>query len=155
MQKYCPILIFLIFLTCSRSNSIKKDELRYNNENPIISLRTTAGYGKNPVYEITIRGDGQVRYMGRRNVKKIGAFKLELSVQEIDDLVTAFKIAGFENLNDEYSARITDLPTTFISFKYNGKFKQIKDYYGAPAVLKDLEHKITSLIDREEWIKIE
>ena len=49
---------------------------------------------------------------------------------------------GFDNLKNEYSERITDLPTTYIMINN----KKIKDYYGAPTELKDLEKLIEKII---------
>jgi hypothetical protein len=43
---------------------------------------------------------------------------------------------------DEYSEKITDLPTTYIQIKE----KKIKDYFGAPKKLKDLETLIEEIV---------
>ena len=43
---------------------------------------------------------------------------------------------------NEYTEKITDLPTTYIQIKE----KKIKDYYGAPKKLKDLEKLIEEIV---------
>ena len=44
-------------------------------------------------------------------------------------------------MNNEYTEPITDLPTTFITINN----KKIRDYFGAPETLKELEDLIDQM----------
>ena len=50
----------------------------------------------------------------------------------------------FSEMLDEYSEKITDLPTTYIQIKE----KKIKDYFGAPKKLKTTVNPIKTLTPR-------
>lgn len=138
MKKISGLLFLAVLIGCSSSNTVKK----YNPENPVFTIQTTSCYGKCPELEILIQGDGKVFYTGKKNVEKIGKFEFQISEKEIDELLKDFEDAGFWDMKDEYTAKVTDLPTIYISCAYNNKIKKITDYFGAPAVLKRLEEKL-------------
>lgn len=67
-----------------------------------------------------------------------------------------FEKADFFNFKDEYTSRITDLPTTYIGFIDKGKTKIVRDYHGAPQLLSDLEAKLEIIANSDEgWEIIE
>ena len=109
--------------------------------------------GKCPVYTITIYGDGRAVYAGKKNVDKIGPYEKKLEKSQITELVKAFNDANFFEFKDEYTSKITDLPTTYTTFTTNDKTKQIRDYYGAPEELKKLEKMVEDIANSEGWKK--
>jgi hypothetical protein len=66
-------------------------------------------------------------------------------------LETAARI-GFFNMKDEYSAFMSDLPTTFVTITREGRTKRIEDYFGAPDGLKELERQIDDAARTNRWI---
>ena len=51
---------------------------------------------------------------------------------------------------------ITDLPSTYISFTHKGQTKKIRDYYGAPDKLTELEDLLNKIaLKKDGWKKIE
>ncbi|MBW8051199.1 MAG: hypothetical protein FVQ77_12830 [Cytophagales bacterium] len=124
------------------------------NDGTVITLQKTMCYGKCPVYTITIHGDGQSVYVGKKNVDKIGKYQKKLKISEVENLIKAFEDANFYNFKDEYSAKVTDLPTTYITYTVNEKTKRIKDYYGAPDELKKLEKMVEKIASSEGWEKV-
>ena len=55
-------------------------------------------------------------------------------------------VLDFQNLKNEYTDNITDLPTTYIMVQN----KKIKDYYGAPKKLKELEKMINEILSKNK-----
>ena len=137
MKNY--LLVFILFF-CSCFNLTKQKELQ--SPKIIISLEKTACFGRCPVFKIIIYNNGEALYNGLKFVKKVGEHDLKVSKREIDKILSKAKKIGFNNLKNEYSERITDLPTTYIMINN----KKIKDYYGAPSKLKDLEKMIENIV---------
>ena len=137
MKNY--LLVFILFFS-SCFNLTKQKELQ--SPKIIISLEKTACFGRCPVFKIIIYDKGKALYSGQKFVKKVGEHDLKFSKKEIDKILSKAKKIGFNNLKNEYSERITDLPTTYIMINN----KKIKDYYGAPSKLKDLEKMIENIV---------
>ena len=137
MKNY--LLVFILFFS-SCFDLTKQKELQ--SPKIIISLEKTACFGRCPVFKIIIYDNGEASYNGQKFVKKVGKYDLKVSKREIDKILSKAKKIGFNNLKNEYSERITDLPTTYIMINN----KKIKDYYGAPSKLKDLEKMIENIV---------
>jgi ankyrin repeat protein len=45
-------------------------------------------------------------------------------------------------MRDEYTARVTDLPTVITILTRGSRTKTVKDYFGAPPALKEIEQRI-------------
>jgi hypothetical protein len=121
-----------------------------------ISLEKTECYGTCPVYSITIYGTGKVLYEGKRFVKKEGKYEKQLSQRQTSKIFNAFECASFFDFNSEYTAGISDLPTTYVTFQHRGFKKKITDYYGGPDELKKLEKMVEDIAMSDEgWSKIE
>ena len=133
------LLVLILFFT-SCFNLTKQKELQ--SPEKIISLEKTACFGRCPVFKIIIYNNGECLYNGIKFVKKSGEYNLKINKREIDEILSQAKEIGFDNLKNEYSEMITDLPTTYIMINN----KKIKDYYGAPKELKELESLIESMI---------
>ena len=133
-------LLVLILFISSCFNFTKQKELQ--SPEKIISLEKTACFGRCPVFKIIIYNNGECLYNGIKFVKKSGEYNLKINEREVDEILSQAKEIGFDNLKNEYSERITDLPTTYIMINN----KKIKDYYGAPTELKDLEKLIEKII---------
>jgi len=133
------IFIFLVFLysSCNLSSSstygIQKKL--------IISLNKTACFGTCPVYKIKIYNNQSAIFEGVKFVEKEGSYNFKISKKEINTILNKAKKINFQKMEDEYTELITDLPTTYIMINN----KQIKDYYGAPIELKELEEIIENI----------
>jgi len=138
MKSYLLIIFLIILSSCkTTSNQIFNDQKKL-----IISLEKTACFGTCPILKIEIYNNGAIVYNGIKHVKKIGTLNLEIQKKEIQKILLMAEEIDFYNLEKEYTERISDLPTTYIMI--NGKL--IKDYFGAPKKLKDLENQIEKKI---------
>ena len=118
----------------------------------VITMQRTVCFGTCPAYTVTITGDGRVEYEGKQFVRVTGRATTTIPSADVAALVEAFEKAGYFNLNDRYTANITDQPTTTTSIRIGERFKQVIDYYGAPQVLKDLERQIDKVARTAQWV---
>jgi Domain of unknown function (DUF6438) len=120
-----------------------------------ITLERTACYGACPVYSVVILGDGTVTYTGRTNVRVAGVKTKTIPAETVRDLAHYIESAGFFEMKDEYSALVTDLPTTYVTVTLGRRTKKIKDYFGAPAALKEIEARIDQIAAARGYISID
>ena len=116
----------------------------------VITIKRSSCYGYCPVYSAEIYANGEVRYVGKENVKEIGERRFQISQETLQQLIKEFERVDYFSLKDRYDAdengmSVTDLPTTTTSICLDGKKKRIVNYYGAPKKLFELEDKIDSL----------
>ena len=138
-MRACLLIIFIIILSSCKTTS---NQISNNQKKLIISLEKTACFGTCPILKIEIYNNGAVVYNGIKHVKRLGIHDFEIQPKEIKKILSKAKEIGFYNLENEYTERISDLPTTYIMI--NGKL--IKDYFGAPKKLKNLETLIEKKI---------
>ncbi len=134
-------------------NEKKNQQTKINTNKPMITLQKTSCYGKCPVYIIEIYENGIIKLNGIKNLDKIGFYTKSITQQEVESLRKEFLNANFFDFMDEYTSKKTDLPTTYISFEHEGKFKKIKDYSDAPEELRKLERLIENIVNSEGWKK--
>jgi hypothetical protein len=119
----------------------------------VITLERTACYGTCPVYSLEIGGDGTVTYQGRQFVRVIGKATAKISPDAVQQLVAEFERIHYFDLENVYTARITDLPTTTTSIRIGDRFKKVVDHYGGPGDLEKLEDRIDEVAGSDRWIK--
>ncbi|MFT7020410.1 MAG: hypothetical protein ACJASO_002604, partial [Cyclobacteriaceae bacterium] len=101
-----------IFLLASCANS-KKAQTQDDGE-LIITQQRLLCMGLCPVYLISIYSNGKVEFTGEKNVPKTGSFAMQLSKEDLQDLVTNFDAIDFFGLKKEYTKDISDGSTTYI-----------------------------------------
>lgn len=143
-------LIFFVLLMIDACSSSKLPQA-----NDYIKLRRTPCFGKCSVYECVISGDGKVLYNGAANVQLLGQYSAEMSSDDVQALFEEAHRIDIWSMDTLYTQSVTDLPTTFISLRYDNRSKSIEDYLGAPASLKNFEQKIDSIVARLTWKKVE
>jgi len=142
-MKNTVLLLALAFLM------VACDSKKYNATSSI-KMKKDPCFGFCPVYIFTIDGTGSATFNGERNVDKEGNWTRTLSPEETSALFQAFGNAKFWDFEEEYTDSMTDLPTTWITFSHQGQTKTIKDYYGAPEALKNLEKMVEDIAESGE-----
>jgi hypothetical protein len=123
-----------------------------------VEIRLTRGvcYGFCPDYTVTINGEGQVRYEGRRFVHVLGERTATIPREEVARLVARFDDIGFDQLRDSYRGQMTDMPTYTVSLTRNGRSKTVVDYAGTsvgmPQAVRDLETEIDRVAGTAQWV---
>ncbi len=119
-----------------------------------IQLKKDPCFGVCPVYTFTLDGTGKASFNGVRNVSKLGSWKRQLTPEATNSLFEAFERSNFQQFQDEYTSQVTDLPTTWVTYKTASFEKTIKDYFGAPEALKNLEKMVETIAEEDkDWIQ--
>lgn len=148
-----PLILAVLCLALLTSACDQNGAGAYD-ENSNITLQKTDCFGTCPVYTIQIDGSGQAKLEGQKFFDKIGTYQKQLSKEETHQLFTAFANADFWSFKDEYTAPVTDMPTTYVTFENHGKRKKITDYFEAPQKLKDLEALVEAIAGSGNWDKL-
>ncbi|MCC6723875.1 MAG: hypothetical protein IT258_05155 [Saprospiraceae bacterium] len=120
--------------------------------NTFIHFKKDPCFGVCPVYSFKVDGTGKATFNGVRNTAKIGTWNRQLTPEATNALFEAFEASNFEQFKDTYTAQVTDLPTTWVTYKTAAFEKTIKDYYGAPLLLKQLEKMVETIAEEEtDW----
>ena len=127
------------------------------NGQPIaITLTRTPCFGFCPDYTVTITGEGEVTYVGRRFVDAVGERRATIPQADVAALLRRFDEVDFEDLRDNYRAQVTDLPTTTISLSRNGVRKAVLDYgglsAGMPESVRALQDEIDRVAGTSRWV---
>ncbi|MBL8544399.1 MAG: hypothetical protein JNJ63_11390 [Hyphomonadaceae bacterium] len=121
-----------------------------------ITLQRTPCFGFCPDYTVTITGEGDVRYVGRRFVNVVGERHASIPRADVERLLQRFDAIGFDRLRDEYRAQVTDLPTNTITLTRNGRTKRVVDYGGTgagmPVAVRELQAEIDRVAQTAQWV---
>lgn len=121
-----------------------------------ITLQRTPCFGFCPDYTVTISGEGDVHYVGRRFVNVVGERHAAIPRADVERLLQRFDAINFDSLRDEYRAHITDLPTNTITLTRNGRTKRVVDYGGTgagmPAAVRELQAEIDRVAQTAQWV---
>ncbi|MCA9087093.1 MAG: hypothetical protein KDA90_00495 [Planctomycetaceae bacterium] len=117
-----------------------------------IGLERTECFGTCPVYSVVLKSDGTVRYVGIDHVPRKGTRTGEASQWDFNQLAEYIVESGYENLESNYEANVTDLSTTYTMAVINGKRKLVRNYGGlGPVKLWVLEQAIDATLQQVRW----
>jgi hypothetical protein len=146
MKKILILLAVVVFFTAC-------DPYHFE-EAVFIELKKDPCFGVCPVYSFKMDGRGKASFEGTRNVAKLGQWTRQLSPEATNAIFSAFDQHKFSEFQDEYTAQVTDLPTTWVTYHNGTVTKTIKDYYGSPEALKNLEKMVETIAEEDtEWVK--
>src|SRR5258705_4375329 len=120
-----------------------------------ITIERTPCFGMCPEYKVTIRGDGTVTYTGRQYVRVTGDRTWTIDPAAVRALAREMEAAGYFELQDEYTSRMTDHPTTRTSLTIGARSKKVSDYISGPQKLKDLEQRIDDVAGTRKYVFID
>jgi hypothetical protein len=118
-----------------------------------ITLERTSCFGGCPVYTVTMRSDGSVSYEGTQHVRVAGKHSWKIDPAAVLALAREMEAAGFFEMKDEYTASITDLPTIFTTLTRSSRTKTVKDYFGGPPKLKEIEARIDAVSGARDYVR--
>jgi Domain of unknown function (DUF6438) len=120
-----------------------------------ITIERTPCFGMCPEYKVTIKGDGTVTYTGRQHVRVTGDRTWTIDPAAVRALAREMEAAGYFELQDEYTSRMTDHPTTRTSLTIGARSKKVSDYISGPQKLKDLEQRIDDVAGTRKYVFID
>lgn len=122
----------------------------------MITLSRTVCYGFCPAYTVTISESGEVIYTGEQFVNVRGEQRAQISREAAQALIARFDEVGFDSLQDEYRANVSDHPTFTVTLERNGHSKTVIDYAGVnagmPRAVRDLQDEIDRVANTGQWI---
>ena len=126
-------------------------------EGPVtITLTRGVCYGFCPVYRVSISESGEVVYSGEQFVNVRGEQRAQVSPEAVRALIVRFDEIGFDDLQDEYRAPVSDHPTFTVTLERNGRSKTVIDYAGVnagmPRAVRDLQDEIDRVANTAQWI---
>lgn len=126
------------------TNPLAKDQLA-------ISFEQTACLGTCPVHKMEVFGQGYATYHGGRNVKNQGDFIASFTPEQMKSIFEKANELSFFELQDEYKANMTDLPTTIIYLNDGTQKKKVIAYYGYPDNLKEFITYLYEITEKTKW----
>jgi hypothetical protein len=152
---YCSFLLLLAPCNATKKTSSSQEHADEKLKTIVISYEKSVCFGKCPAFTMTILGEkNKIMYKGDSNVDKLGNYEKDISDEDLIRLAEAFEKYKFFELNDEYNGPMTDLPSRYVSYSFNGKSKKIRDRHNAPAELRELEKLLDAIADSEGWEKV-
>ena len=150
------LIVTLCFSAALGCATNKKVASIANGDTPalVISMKKTSCYGTCPVYELSVFSDHTAVLEGERHLDFIGKFKAKVPDALYRELVDTFENSSFFDFDNEYTAAYSDLPTTYLFYSNLRRSKKIRDYYGSPEALKQLESRVAELIEELDWEEI-
>jgi Domain of unknown function (DUF6438) len=139
------LLLAATFSSC-KSQKLASDTL-------IISIEKTPCFGTCEAYKLDIYASGLVKFTGISNHQMIGKYQSTIEKLSLQEIRNKFREANFFSFKNEYTSKMSDLPTIYLYFKDGAVEKKIQDYYGAPLKLKELEKLIEDLVVALKWKK--
>lgn len=127
-----------------------------------ITMERLPCYGTCAVYAVTIRGDGEVHFLGIAHVARAGEAVARITPAGVDSLFRFLDHIGFDRLSASYTsgasacgAYVPDLPTVTVSVVRSGVATRVTHDYGcaaAPPVLGELHRRIDAAAGTQRWI---
>lgn len=150
MSSYKLISLLLICIGITSCNATKRLSKKYVNNS--ISLEKTACFGTCPQYILTINGKGEMQFNGKQFTKMDGIWTSQLKTQEIIELFGTLDNANLFSFENDYPSNYTDLPSSILIYKQNGKSKTIRIEGNHPVKLDEILKNIIARMDSAKWV---
>ena len=122
-----------------------------------VQLRRTGCFGTCPDYQVTIAGDGTVRFSGHSHVLIPGDHVAHINSDAVRELIRAFAKADFFYARDSYAASVSDNPSQTLALTVAGRTKTVTDYVGTeaglPLAIRNLEAEVDEVAGTARWVK--
>lgn len=121
-------------------------------------------FGTCPIYTVTVRGDGRVRFVGERFVEQTGVHTRTVDAADVAALFAAADRIEFFDLPADItpaneaacgSAWTTDMPSATVAIDWAERDHDVHHYHGCPRApdrLTAFEERIDEVADIAEWV---
>jgi hypothetical protein len=120
----------------------------------LASIQRTACYGQCPMYKATFMDNGEVKYVGKRFVDKIGTYSGLIPEAQIIEIKSIIKEYDYFSLDSLYPTPISDFPSCITEARLNGVSKRIVDRRNPPENLKSFERFLDAVLKTLELTKV-
>lgn len=146
-MKYFAALFMLISIACSNNKNISKATTSIN-ERDSISLTRTGCFGTCPIYELSIKANGEVKYNGKAYVENIGSF--EGNIKSTKTLFQNISNLNWKSYPDKYPIDNVDFPQWQLTYNSSKLTKEVKCNSNAAEELKALALVLDELVKKIE-----
>jgi TonB family protein len=112
-------------------------------------MERTSCFGKCPAYQVEIKSNGDVFYLGIKDAEFDGSIKGKLSMAEFAKLKNKYMKYEFLKLPSQYKVKASDLSKVHLTMTVNGKTKSIRNANEGPQYLIDLAEDIQTLVGKK------
>ncbi len=112
-------------------------------------MERTSCFGKCPAYQVEIKSNGDVYYLGIKDAEFDGSIKGKLSMAEFAKLKKKYMKYDFLKLPSHYKVMASDFSKVHYTLTVNGKVKSIKNANEGPEYLMELCQDIENLIGKK------
>jgi len=119
-----------------------------------IKMQRTACFGRCPEYTVELFIKGNMTYVGKKNVERIGTSTARISNTAMTRFMKEISKYKLSTLSATYKPKAADLPRLNFTFVINGKTKSIKNGESGPFYLAAIGKKIDSLLAESEWEEV-
>ena len=116
-----------------------------------ITLRRVGCLGSCPDYEVTIRGNGQVRYQGNSYVHVEGVRDSKVTAAEVERLMKRLQDESFLQW-EENDKVCLDLPAVHIIVRMSGQQKHVVEGCDKPGKILQLADEIDAIAGSKRWV---
>lgn len=110
-----------------------------------VTLSRSGCYGTCPSYEVTLFGDGRVRWKGDGFVEVVGERSYQIEPNIAEKVLQRFRSPEVLGLCSDYSQSVTDSPSSLTDIAVSNARKTIHDYASSsPAWFRQLQTEIDS-----------
>ena len=117
-----------------------------------IGLERVAGYAGGPAYWVIIGSGGDFQYVGVANVERIGVHTGSVPEGSLAMLLAYVVQIEFRQLEDAYTSRYLDIPSTYVMAEWPEETKVIlTQAFGGPPRLWAYARLIEDLLEEATW----
>jgi hypothetical protein len=106
------------------------------------------------MYKATFMDNGEVKYVGKRFVDKLGTYSGLISEEQILEIKSIIKEYDYFSLDSLYPTPISDFPSCITEARLNGVSKRIVDRRNPPENLKSFERFLDAVLKPLELTKV-
>jgi len=120
----------------------------------LASIERTSCFGNCPIYKATFFDNGEVTYIGRNFVERVGTYTTLISAEDLEGILQMAKDVHYFELEDAYPTPVPDFPKCRTSVNIDGKTKNVLNGENAPRDLIGFERHLDGLLKDREWTKV-
>ena len=147
MSRLLSILTFIILAFSCKTQDKAISSNQSKDADILFSLTSTSCMGECPVYELLIKTDSTIHFVGKKFTTIKGVASKKLSPSEYTKIITIIDEVTWSKLDDKYNSQMSDLPS--FTFKY--KNKSVYQYGSEPKSLIKLRKDLLPIIDTKEF----
>ena len=177
MKILITVLLFFSFSLVTAQELIHQDEnsgitipSEFDLVNFELTIKRNGCFGPCPIYEVILKGNGSLQYIGKRHVSFEGKRSKQVESKIVKSVITRLFESNFFYFPHSYTDYIvafegksatvliqteTDIPMPFIEIKIGSFKKGFRSTPSAPLEARMLIDEIEKIINISEWINAE